>query len=408
MHYNGPIFLHFLNRELLRSLDIKSLTGVDKILKILTLVTTSKLFAGLGIIIEGEDLLKNGKWILLKLLKNNQIELISDRPTLDESIYVRQLLYESDAKRYKCYFEPSAFTLSLAPTVYKTDSATSVLEGSLTNTLQDENSSLQFVDKFEDKTIEENKENILETIRCREGKGITISLFKDSINRTTEFVLGRALSGLYLNHYTNYVVGDIPTGIERLDYFDRFSSNFPLIDIALYSYIARISSIHLSVDDDFLIHMRGSEIHENFCQSIQHFLYHLYRHCNLQNHFMGYQVCRFRMLGLLRKIESKLPKIQPSKTTDFFFENALERLEILTNSYEKLSEISLQSPILHLSKNTNGSINIESSYQTNASSKIICKNSENGIECGGIMNLEIGPWGNFYVCQKNPKHRYRK
>lgn len=412
MLYNGPIFLHFLNRELLRSLNIESLRGVDNILKILTLVTASKLFTGLGIIIEGEDLLKDGKWLLLKLLKSDQLELISDRPTLDESIYIRQVLYESDSKRYTCYFKPSDFTLSLTPTVYKTVSATSALEESLMSILQEESTSIQFSDEFEAKTIIDNRNNILETIRCRDGRGITISLFNNSINKNTKFVLGRALSSLYLEHYTNYIVGDIPTGIHRLDYYDRFANFFPMLDIEIYAYILKIIKISLSVDDEFLIYMRGSEIHNLFCDSIQQFVYNIYTCSNPSDNFKYYHSVRFRILGILRCIESNLPDFKFTEHPDFFFETALDRLEITKKYFIKLNPEILQFPlslplplprILPLNDNFS-----QSKHSNTTTSNIICKNETDGIVCDGIMNLEISPFDHFYVCSKNSNHRYRK
>jgi len=102
---NKNIFLHFLDRELLRSLGMKvDINKANKYVKILLLSTNSNLYINYSLIVEG-DYLKNKEHFIPLALKQNKLTLIAEEFSFDEFILTRQEMYLFDYKRYPMYFK---------------------------------------------------------------------------------------------------------------------------------------------------------------------------------------------------------------------------------------------------------------------------------------------------------------
>jgi predicted nucleotide-binding protein len=281
--YSGPIFLHFLNRELLRSLDLKHVRNTETALRIILLSNVGALFSGLSLIWESSEYANRAFFLLSKSMEYQQLELISDSPTLNEFLSSRQELYKFDHERYPMYFEDQITLSIFKPTVYKQMSATKVLFSNIVSWGNRENSTISnFFNEDEAHVLNFVQDLILDKTLNKEEKAITISLYEpllDSYSRspTLKYVVSRFLSSLYLIHFRDYINGDICTGLPGLEYYDRFSKNFPLVDIRIFEFIlSRIGySTYLNSNREelieFVLASRGGVKHSELSRLL-HFL----------------------------------------------------------------------------------------------------------------------------------------
>jgi TIR domain len=245
--YTGPIYLHFFNRELLRSLDVKEesvdIHNLEKNFKVLVLSNTGKLYSGISLLWENYEFLNPAFFILAKLLEYQHLELISDMPTLDEFIASRQELYKFDFKRYPMYFNEEEELSIFKPTIHKRVSTTKALASRVISWGNKEDSAIQnILDYYEVQALNIIQDFILDKTLNREGNAMTISLYEPYLDQfrskaALKFIIGRLLSSLYLLHSRDYIDGDICTGIRGLEYYNRFSRNFPLIDMNILGFI---------------------------------------------------------------------------------------------------------------------------------------------------------------------------
>lgn len=245
--YTGPIYLHFFNRELLRSLDVKEdiryIHDLEKTFKVLILSNTGKLYSGISLLWENYEFIKPTFFILAKLLEHKHLELISDMPTLGEFIASRQELYKFDSLRYPMYFEEQRELSIFKPTIHKRVSTTKALASRVISWGNKEDSIIQNnLDDYEVQALNAIQGFILDKTLNREENAMTISLYEPYLDKfrsqaVLKFVIGRLLSSLYLLHSRDYIDGDICTGVRGLEYYNRFSKNFPLIDINILGFI---------------------------------------------------------------------------------------------------------------------------------------------------------------------------
>ena len=100
----NAIFVHFLNRELLRSLNIERIEGVNYALKILLLAKDSMLYVPLSSVCENMGSTDLDYEFFDLIYETMHIELISDCATWEEFLERNLQLYHFDKMRYSCYF----------------------------------------------------------------------------------------------------------------------------------------------------------------------------------------------------------------------------------------------------------------------------------------------------------------
>lgn len=272
----NTIFIHFLNRELLRSLDIKRISGANYALQVLLIAKDANIYIPLSSIWENEGGTDLDYNFFDLAYESKQIELISDCITVEEFLERNYQLYFFDKNRYPCYFENRRIYGKYRPTAIKKYGATSVLKNTLEKWTIREHFPLYLPDK-DRKIIEANKEIICTINRNSENRGITSSLFRNKLLKDIhELSISRLLSVFYIKDYLKCIEGDIATGIDRyISYYDMLAKEFPYNDIPLLGTILECAGVDKTVfideryDDWFVfLYKRGNLQHERICTYI--------------------------------------------------------------------------------------------------------------------------------------------
>lgn len=254
------IYLHFLNRELYRELNLKK-RELDRILKetlaVTWLTSYEPMVTSIAFVWEVYVDYPNTRAFLLELLKNDCLKLISAFFTVDEFLASNRILYRNECARYKMYFSntPTAL-LSFCPDIHKSSNTTVTLENTLTGWAETGSSAL-FKTEEDEKLILAKGKEIKTALHYREDRAITISLF-DNLQSNVYYKkqLARNLSLIHINDYMQAINGDIVTGILCLNFYDRLAVDYPFRDFILNKKI-------ISICDQ-----RAME-YTNFCRLIQ-------------------------------------------------------------------------------------------------------------------------------------------
>lgn len=272
----NAIFIHFLNRELLRSLNIERLEGVNYALKILLLSKDSILYVPLSSVWENMGSTDLDYEFFNLVYESMHIELISDCATWEEFLERNLQLYYYDRMRYRCYFFEKEKYKRYKSTILKKSGVTSSIKKNLEK--WDNNQKLQIRLPIRDKKIIEiNKRIICEINKATEDKGITKSLFRGKlIENTHELTVSRLLSVYYIKDYLKFTKGDIATGVNSsISYFDEFASEYPYNDIFILSVILECAGVDKSIYSQeknkewiWFLDMRNEPQHERICNCI--------------------------------------------------------------------------------------------------------------------------------------------
>lgn len=230
--YLGPVYLHFLNRELRRSVGRTVYPGVESALLFASLATTGTLFAPLSAVIEDYTDASAGQLAICRTLaESGHLQLVSDSANLSDFVEAKRRLYKFDARRYGVYFRDSDLPDWLEPTVYKNASATLALESAIL-------CSLESTAEHELGSLPAPTARSVETVTLgRRDRGITMSLFSRGIRGSDLNAIGRFISGEYVEHYASYLSAEIVTGLPGLQFFDRLTTIFPCLDHYLWRIV---------------------------------------------------------------------------------------------------------------------------------------------------------------------------
>lgn len=241
----SPIYTHYLDRELLRSLDVRIASHkIFDVLSIVLLLTKEKLCASLSTVFEISLLNKECFGQIMTLAKKGHIELISHHPSLVEFINSRKVIYRHDIERYPMYFNEKVFDEMIGGCseiiiIYKEKSTTNELKNNLVALI--------------DHKLVGKAANIITTISEYEefssivGKGLekigdnavtwsAFSVYAD--NNRTGHIVKHIISQQYTRHYIEFVGGDIVTGIDEISFYDNLSKHFPVYDYKILKRIA--------------------------------------------------------------------------------------------------------------------------------------------------------------------------
>ena len=272
----SAIFIHFLNRELIRSLNIERIEGVDFALKVLLLAKDSMLYVPLSSVWENMGSTDLNYKFFNRICETMNIELISDCVTSEEFVERNLQLYYFDKMRYSCYFGERDKYKMYSPTILKKSGATNSIKKALEK--WDNSQKLQIRLPIRDKKIIElNKSNICELNKNTEDKGITKSLFRGKlIEDTHELAVSRLLSAYYIKDYLKFTKGDIATGVNSsISYFDELASEYPYNDISILSTILECAGVDKNIynpenDNEWVcfLNKRNNPQHERICNYI--------------------------------------------------------------------------------------------------------------------------------------------
>jgi nucleoside phosphorylase len=338
-----PIYTHFLNRELLRSVNF----GMDdatigRIFRVLLICTTEHFLSSLAFIWEISSYLPKTLSLIEKLYRANELDLISNLPTVDEFISSSQNLYSYDAVRYPMYFNaiPESL-LKMEPGILKEQNTTKVMSTELFAWTEGSQGHTWDLMSSNDKSqLQALRQLIIPVVTNREEKGITLSLFEEALPKKMlegkKLPLARLLSLIHLQHYLSIVGADIPTGIRGLSYFDAAATSFPVLDVeVLYRFIRRMFASETLDSHQFLdifLSNRGSVPHAAFVESIRYLVngalyvtYKRYPHFNpLTQRFLLDEVIK----GIL----------STGSTSQFKVKHGLD---IITSAYTDLTQIAI-------------------------------------------------------------------
>lgn len=258
------IFLHFLNRELLRSVGKEPPSNYfEPLIKRFLISSSAHLFSNYANIVEGKYI---DSQFIRDLIKLDCLRFYAEKQSIEE-------YWETSAKRYSFDNERYPYKKNGKLPKYASIEPFVLREFSMTKRLR---ASIEDLNKSHtDKTgllfyLNEKKEfwKVIKKLANHKGdEAITISLVssylpygkkKDvlSLQNTT----GRFLSYSYLEEILEPINADIITGIKGLVYFDQLSKNYPIYDIYLLSIILKACSIstdNLSIYD--IIEFRHSD-----------------------------------------------------------------------------------------------------------------------------------------------------
>ncbi len=342
---SNSIFIHFINRELLRSINIERITGVNNALKILLLAKDSNLYTPLSSIWENGNSTDLDHDFFDLVYNSKQIELISECTTIDEFLDRNCQMYFYDKERYNCYFLDSYMYTKYKPMILKKHGSTKNIK----NTLEEWNITEKlplYLPNRDIEIIEFNKQKIFEISKGSEGKGITRSLFQGKLEKNVhELSISRLLSTCYINDYLYCIDGDIATGVSiNISYYDTLSKCFPYNDIPILNAILECAGVEKSVFSSdknkewfSFLYMRCNPQHERICGYISEiikFCLNNYERCNNTN--ISTRIISNELIIYIKRIAS----ICNDKIIRIYSVNQLDILEnnlkiILDYSYKK-------------------------------------------------------------------------
>ena len=239
------VFVHFLNREMYRSLGISYLSGVNEAIRILLLSCKGKLYIPWSSLWESAKSNDLDYRFFKMAYDTGQVEVVSDCITLDEFLERNAELYSFDYNRYgDIYFNKINELRFITPTVIKPKGATLILSENIEAWAN--GSDLGLIVSNDADVLSANKHIITKTNREREGKALTVSLFSEHLQKQSQrYAIARLLSTYYIKDYCQSLKADIATGINQIALYDNLSELFPFFDVALLYNILEKAGLNI-------------------------------------------------------------------------------------------------------------------------------------------------------------------
>jgi nucleoside phosphorylase len=267
---NLPVYLHFLNRELARSVEQElTLEQYGHYILLAMIATDTTLLSSIAFVWESGILGSELGSVVADLITADHLMLVSEFATLNEFVSSSQALYRHDRSRYPMYFdEPGQKYMSARPGMLKNTSTTSELERSLQSVVSGGVSILYGLPDNDAKRVINSSRMIDQTLIARDGRALTLSLFESGQEERSEVLpIGRLLSTFHLRHYLDLTGSDILTGIRQLRYFDSLSRGYPRLEVRVLEpvlkYVGLGPEIRMSFASVLAMH-RASPQHRLF------------------------------------------------------------------------------------------------------------------------------------------------
>ena len=263
----GNIFLHFLNRELLRSIgQAPPLNLFDPEIRVLYVATDALLFSNFANTIEGNYLKSE---LFRELIANDAIKFYAEKQNIEEFWITRESRYKFDRNRYPYITETMNGEILMKPFIVRSFSMTDQLKINLFQHTKSNIDNKPFLGQHSG-TMELNA--VIKSLHQHEGpEAMTMSLastFVSDTNREVNKTLlvnsaGRLLAYYYLKETLANLNADIATGLAGLSLFEGLADNFPSYDIFLLRTILKNCGINiLNIPINKLIEFRNSPEHQ--------------------------------------------------------------------------------------------------------------------------------------------------
>lgn len=249
-----PVYLHFLDRELGKSVDFHVTARlVEQLLKLLALTCSSTFYCGISVIWENPALDADCRRFMALLGETDVLDAVSYNGTVEEFYESRQRLYAHDAERYPLYFVGGPDNLrAIRATLHKPQDTTSALLGDLEAWA----AGLPHADNGSTSVTALRVTE--EGLRARAGEAITYSFFHPFLLRAggtspDAGAIRRQISLAYSRHYLSFADGDIITGVKGLSFFDgQLATSFPQYDVPLLSLLLDVAGLSPLVQQPWL------------------------------------------------------------------------------------------------------------------------------------------------------------
>ncbi len=228
LHLGKPVFLHFLNRELYETENVKfSDDYMWDLILTATLITDEYIYSTEALLAEGTMQYSQSMRLLLELEKYKLARVLSNDS--DRSIYLnkRRQMYQHDKRRYPIYFKKTEnFPWPKTP-VNIWGRTTDILVQNFREVIfcQTQNQQFPFSKK--------DKDNIYKKLekQHKENLAVTIALFKQPfMKKDSEYRYRRFILYNYNRRFLHAFQGLIVTGIPGILYYDKFQNTNLMLD----------------------------------------------------------------------------------------------------------------------------------------------------------------------------------
>lgn len=236
-----PIFLHFMNREAPRNLNIILSEGfLEKIIRTILSTSTELLLCDISYIWENYSSFSRLNKIILRLIELGEIDLISSYQTTDMFLFECQELYKFDSNRYSVFYEDIPPKLILQQPSFIKDESTSkhILSNLLSLKYGLKCPDLEIIDKHDKSVLIGMRDKIDSLIQKASNKAITLSLFNEEFaQENIKLAFARFSTFSHFNHYLSFSNSDIISGIKNFYYYDTLSKHMLIYNYKFLSLI---------------------------------------------------------------------------------------------------------------------------------------------------------------------------
>ena len=278
LRFHHRLYLHYFDRELGESVGftpdehfIRSVTSC------LLISNPAGLYCGLSPVWETSYHDDPVIRFVTNLALGGHLLLMSNHPTARVH-RGGQMAYDHDRVRYPMYFDDNYGSLEQMPLTPKSLSATQSLREGLSVWAAAPPGSI--ISLLPDR-VPRNRalKAVTDALNKRDQEAVTFALFNGRLrlfphNPEFDGHLRREISTQYTKH-SLADGGEIPTGINKLLYYDRLSEMFPFYDVPLRSRIVRGSGADVLASHELwesFLALRGEEEHVLFCDKLRLFV----------------------------------------------------------------------------------------------------------------------------------------
>ena len=364
----NPIYLHFLDRELLSALKLYDSLPIERVLldlKMVLLTSFEWTYCSLSLVFENR-FARSALIEFREAFYAGHIKLAIKEPSIYDFINTKQQQYEHAKEVYPFYYDNSwevilRYNPELLARKYDTTNIVadnveeSIISGDLVKFLP---SAL---------AIEYNKKNqelsfvgpkLLESLYLRENSAVTKLLFTKtfeeiqsrlnrygkSLSRSLEFAISEAYVTSYLDEYC----GTLATGLTSTrDFFSHLSTTKPLYNALIWKYMLNNIGLlpsFLNLNSKNIVLLRSEPVFINFVNTVRRWWKRIIQDSPRNSWEVQTVLKRLNDSGLK-------PKIRDSKLD---FDNIIRYLDEITNDINEIIEggsIKSRGVFMHNSEN---------------------------------------------------------
>lgn len=274
------IFVHFLNRELYRSLGIQRLPNANQMLKTVVLACGETACVPLSSLWESYNQHTVDYEFIKLIYTSGLLEVVSDCVTIDEFLEKKLQMYSFDRSRYRnIYFRPIKRIEWLKPTKFRQSGATAAISNEISAWAENAERKIMLPES-DLSVLNANKPQIIKTNQYRENSALTISLFSGKLlSQNDSFAVARFLSAYYILDYCHWLDADIISGLPgNLRYYDYLAREYPYHDFRVLSCVLSLAGVTSSMIDQIKYNMwetiLNSEVHKSNLALIKRIIQH--------------------------------------------------------------------------------------------------------------------------------------